>query len=604
MLKERVMRKVILSIFALFVLSLVAAACGEEAAAPQIITKEVVVEKEVLVEVPVEVVVTKEVVRTVQVPGETIIVEKEVVRTVEVPGETIVVTKEVVKEVPVEVPGETIIVEKEVVKVVEVERVVEVIVDRIIEIPTVIEVDRVFSRFGEAPELTQLVQAGGIDPVIDRLPSQPMVIPVFGEIGKYGGTLRRFYIGPADGCNFFRLSKVSLVRFSKDGFSLIPSVARGWEVTPDGKTWTFHLREGHRWSDGAPFTADDIMYQYNDVILNDELSSGATPTFLRSLNEAATITKVDDTTIQIAFPNPNFIFLEIAAQADEACYGSTRNIPWAPAHYMQQFHTEFNTGAVQMAKDAGFGDWTELYDEKTSYNLNPDKPALTPWHFTTQLGGQLVKAERNAYFMGVDPEGNQLPYLDGIQMVLVDNPEVGTLKAVQGLLDLQGRHIQLPDFPVLKDGEEKGKYHILTWPTFGGTDVTMYPNQDYPGVTGEAISNRTFRQALSIAIDRDSVNEISFLGLGTPRMNVPKPGHPHYPGAEYEFKFTEFDRALAIEMMDSIYPEKDSEGFRTINGERIVILLARPPPSARGRTWRSKWAGHGRPLASRATSRS
>ena len=548
------------------VLSVALAACGDEAA-PQVIEKEVVVEKEVIKEVPVEKIVTQEVVKEVQVPGETVVVEKEVIKEVQVPGETVVVTKEVVKEVPVEV-----VVEREVTRVVEVP--VEVVVEK--EVIKIVEVEKAFAKFGEAPQLTQAVQGGNLPPVDQRLPSQPMVIPTFGETGKYGGTLRRFYLGPADGCNFFRVSRASMVRFSQDGFSFIPAVAKGWEVSDDGKQWTFFLREGMKWSDGDDFNADDIMFQYEEVILNDDLTSGV-PRFLQSLDQAATVEKIDDVTVRFNFPNPNFIYLEQIAQNDEACNGSTRNIPWTPSHYMKQFHIKFNPNADADAKAASLENWTQLYDDKTAYNTNPEKPSLAPWHYTTPLGGQLVRAERNKYFWAVDPAGNQLPYIDNITLVLVDNPEIGTLKAVQGEIDMQGRHIQLPDFTVLKEGEEKGGYHVLTWPTFGGADAAFFFNQSFPGPTGDAIRDVTFRQALSLAIDRDSINEVGFLGLGTPRQSVPAPGGPHFPGFEVENTRTQFDPDLANQMLDTVFPDKDSSGFRLSGGERININIGTIP---------------------------
>ena len=512
------MRKTLLFALLTAVLALVAAACT-----PETVVKEVVVEKEVIKEV--------------EVPGETVVVEKEVVKTVEVPVERIV--------------------EKEVVKFIEVEK------------PP--------SQYGEAPQLTQRVQAGNLDPVEERMPTQPMVIPVFGEIGKYGGTMRRFYLGPADGCNFFRVSKASLVRFSQDGFSLVPAVARGWEPSEDGKEWIFHLREGMRWSDGMPFTADDVMFQYDSILLNEDLTPRP-PAILKVADEAGTVEKIDDYTIKYTYPLSNFLVLEAAAQADEACWGSSRNIPWAPAHYMEQFHIDFNPKANDLAKEAGFEDWIQLYDDRVAHNLNPEKPGVSPWRLTTPLGGQLVTSERNAYFWAVDPEGNQLPYADAITMAIVDNPSVGTLKAVAGEIDAQGRHIQLPDFVVLKEGEEKGDYHVVTWPSFGGTEVSLRLNLGMPGPTGDAFRNKTFRQALSVAIDRDFINEIDFLGLGTPRMDVPKNGHPDFPGVEWEQKFVPYDPDLANQMLDSVYPNKDAEGFRLApNGERINAVIGATP---------------------------
>jgi len=481
-----------------------------------------------VVEVIKEVVVEKEVVKTVEVPGETVI--KEVIKTVEV-----------IKEVVVETAPMTAMVE-----------------------------------FGEAPQLAQLVAAGKLPPVNERLPAEPVVIPA-GSIGKYGGTIRRFYTGPADGCNFIRLSRASLMRHTTDGLNLVPSLAKKWEVSDDGKSWTFFMRPGTKWSDGVDFTADDFMFHYEEVLLNEELTPRIYG-FLRQGDGVGTMEKVDDYTVKMIFPLPHYMFLEFAYQADAACYGATRNVPWTAAHYMKQFHIKFNPNANEDAKAAGFADWTQLYDDKEAYNLNPDKPALSPWHFTNPLGSPLVRATRNEYFWAVDPEGNQLPYIDNMTLVLVDNPEIGTLKAIQGEIDMQGRHIQLPDFPVLKEGEEKGGYHLLTWGADGGADVSLFLNQALPdSAIGTAMRTEVFRQALSSAIDRDSINSISFLGLGIPRQNVPNPAHQHYPGLAIEQTRVAYEPVVAAAMLDSVFPEKDDEGFRTIDGDRIVVNVGVTP---------------------------
>jgi len=534
------MKKSLLFVLLTTVVALVLAACGgQEAAAPIVVTKEVIVEKEVIKEVPVD----------------------------------RIVTTEVVKEVQVMVPGETLVVEKEVVVIKEVR--VEKVVDR--EVVRIVEVEKLFASFGESPALAQRVQAGKLPPVNERLPKQPMLIPVFGEIGKYGGTMRRFYLGPADGCNFFRVSKASLARFSLDGFSLVPAVAKGWDPSADGKEWTFQLREGMRWSDGAPFTADDFVFQYQNVILNEDLTPRP-PNFLKVKDQFGKVEKIDDFTVKIVYPFPNFLTLEAVAQGDEACYGAGRNVPWNPAHYMKQFHKSFNPNADELAKAEGLEDWVQLYDDKVQYNLNPDKPSIAPWKLTSPLGGQLVTSERNAYFWGVDPKGNQLPYIDAITLALVDNPSIGTLKSLAGEIDAQGRHIQLPDYVVLKEGEEKGGYEVVTWPSFGGTEVSVRINPGMDGAAGEALSNKTFRQALSVAIDRDFINEIDFLGLGIPRQDVPKNGHPDFPGVEWEQKYVAYDPAMAMQMLDSVFPNKNADGHRLAsNGEVIVVDVGATP---------------------------
>ena len=428
--------------------------------------------------------------------------------------------------------------------------------------------------YSESPDLAEIVESGELPSLCDRLPTEPLTIQTLDDTGEYGGILRRFYLGTADSCNFFRLSRASLVRFSQDGFSLRPSVARDWEMSEDGKEWTFHLREGMKWSDGDDFTADDFVWQYENVILNDDLTPSV-PIFLMIGSETGSIEKVDDATVKFVFPQPNFLFAEIVAQADETCYDSNswKNVPWAPSHYMQQFHIDFNPDANALAEDAGFTDWAGLFDNKGQMNLNPDKPIIAPWKLSNPLGEQVVMSERNPYFWAVDPAGNQLPYLDGIQMTLVENTEAVTLMAAQGEVDMQGRHIRLDQYFPLRESRSEAGYTVLTWPTFGGTDVAFFFNLSLPGTTGDAIRTKEFRQALSLAIDRESIKQTQFFGFGEIRQNVPPPGHPHYPGDDIAKLRTEYDVEEANRLLDSVFPDRDVDGWRLSSGERIVMSV-------------------------------
>jgi len=428
-------------------------------------------------------------------------------------------------------------------------------------------------EYGQAPQLAEMVANGELPPVEERLPQEPLIITPIEEVGQYGGTLRRAYLGPGDGCNYWRIARGGLVRFSVDGFSIVPNVAKSWESNEDGTEWTFQLREGMKWSDGEDFNADDFVWHYENVLQNEELTP-VMPGFLRIGEEFGSIEKVDDYTIKFVFPASNFLFPEIVAQADQACGGASRNIPYTPSHYMEQFHADFHPDIDAMVEEAGFENWAQLYDSKVAHNTNAERPTTRPWKFQHALGEQVVVASRNPYYYGVDTAGNQLPYIDEVTFTLVEDIEVLNLKAVEGDIDFQGRHIKMENFPTLKQGEETGDYRVVLWPTFGGADIALFPNHSYPSPVGDYLREPSFRQALSIAIDRESIREISMLGLGVPRQSVPAPGHPNYPGEEWEFKFTEYDPERANEMLDALLPDKDDEGFRLMdNGERLVLNI-------------------------------
>jgi peptide/nickel transport system substrate-binding protein len=433
------------------------------------------------------------------------------------------------------------------------------------------------TSFNEAPILAALVASGDLPPVEDRLPDEPLVDEPFEQVGTYGGTLR---LGMVSGTTYYPASIYQVdftLGLNRVGEEIVPNIAKGFEFSPDNTTMTLSLREGMKWSDGAPFTSNDFVWQYENVSINEDLNP-TPPLFLRIGSEVGAISKVDDTTVKFTFPIPNFLFLEIVAQADEACYSanSWRNVTYAPAHYMQQFHIDFNSDANAMAEDAGYPDWTGLYDVKGQVNLNPEKPVISPWRLTNTLTEQVVTAERNPYFWAVDPAGNQLPYLDGIQLTLVEGgTDLGTLKALQGEIDMQGRHIQLDQFPTLKQGETDGDYTVKIWPTFAGSDIAFFLNMSLPGGTGDAIRTLQFRQALSSAIDRKTIQEIQFLGLGEIRQGVPPPAHPHYPGDDIAYLRTEYDPEGANTLLDQVFPNKDGEGWRLdANGDRIVMGIS------------------------------
>ena len=468
--------------------------------------------------------------------AEPVIVEKEVV-----------VEKEVIKEVIKEVPGEKVVV----------------------EVPVALG-----GTFKEAPQLAQLVQAGKLPPVQERLPLEPLVMPVFGEIGKYGGIMRRGFLGPTDvSCNAGRMNGSAPLRWNTDGTELVPSVAKSVKPNSDGSVWTIELRKGMKWSDGSAFTADDWMFAYAEVWANDDIHPGKRPWFKGAYENPVVVSKVDETTVKFTYPGPFWIFPKLM---QFSC--TTVKQPYLPAEYLKQFIPKFNSKAEATAKAAGFESWTKYYLNREDPRDNPDRPSVRAWLFQNTRGEATIHMTRNPYYFAVDAEGNQLPYIDEIRLETVENPEVLMLKAVQGEIDFQGRHIQLPNFPVLKEGEKKGGYKVQLVDTYGGVDAYVALNQSHEGPHGDLLRNQNFRLALSAALDRNFMNEVSMLGLGTVRNALPPPGHPHHPGAEYETKNAVYDTAVANKLLDEIIPNRDGDGFRTLpDGGRLELIVGATP---------------------------
>ena len=421
-------------------------------------------------------------------------------------------------------------------------------------------------KYSEAPMLAQLVSAGKLPPVEERLPSEPMVIPVFEEIGKYGGQLRAAFLGRSYS-NLERYSRSSIFRFSTDGGTLMPNGAKGLEVSPDGLVTTIFLREGMRWSDGAPFTADDFVYWYDDTQLNEELNTGRVDQLLQGISPEGDgkVVKVDDYTVKFVFPSP---ITNVAKRL-------TRSDGHRPAHYLKQFHKKYNPKVEEEAKAAGFENWTQYYRANSQFIINPDVPVLQAWVPTGSLQkDDIVFFERNPYFHAVDPEGNQLPYIDTYIAIMPENQELLTLKLLAGELDFQAAHVNLVDLPLVKQNAEKGDYRVILHPQAQAQDIAIYPNHSLQGPLGDLIRTTEFRQALSVAIDREAINQNVYLGMSQPRAMIPLKSNPFYPGTEYEKKWTQYDPDLANAMLDELLPNKDSDGWRTFaDGTRVELII-------------------------------
>ena len=432
----------------------------------------------------------------------------------------------------------------------------------------------------EAPQLAEMVQAGTLPPLAERLPQDPLVIPVVDEIGRYGGVLRRAFLGPGDHNNYTRAVYDALVRYTPDGGEVVPHIAAGWSSNDNFTEWTIQLRPGTKWSDGEPLSADDIMFWYNDILNNQELMPGGTVWMKNADGSLAKVEKLDDNTVKWIFQEPNTAFLLNLANMDGADR-SIGNLVVVPAHYMKQFHPAYADQAelAEKVKAAGFDTWTQLFAVEAMPHLSGKRPSLAAWAPSgTSVSDSVFTIKRNPYYVGVDPEGNQLPYIDEIRFTFYADKEALNLAAVSGEIDFQGRHINMSSYPVLKENEDAGNYRVVTWPTFGGSDAIVMFNQTWQGPEGEIFRNKDFRIALSHAIDRDAVKELSFFGLGESRQGVPAPFHPYYPGDEYAFKYTEYNPDLSQQMLDNVLPNKDDDGFRTLpDGSPLDIEISVVP---------------------------
>jgi peptide/nickel transport system substrate-binding protein len=253
---------------------------------------------------------------------------------------------------------------------------------------------------------------------------------------------------------------------------------------------------------------------------------------------------------------------------------------FAPAHYLKQFHPKYapKEKIDEAVKAAGFDNWVNLMKFKNDWSLNPELPVLTPWKTTQPINNTIWELERNPYSIWVDTDGNQLPYIDKIQLTLAENLEVLNLRAIAGEYDWQARHVDAGKIPVLIENQERGNYKLHLDPGDYGSDCSIRFNLSYEAdpVIGNLFRNVDFRRALSLGIDRDQLNEAFWLGLGTTGSMVPVETNKYNPGPEYRTLWHTLDQKKANEMLDSIgLSKKDGEGFRARpdNGERLRLEM-------------------------------
>ena len=316
----------------------------------------------------------------------------------------------------------------------------------------------------EAPDLAKLAADGKLPKLADRLPEKPLVVQPLEKIGRYGGTLRRGLRGSADHNGILRMvGNQGLVRWNLAFTEVLPGVAERWDVNTNSTEFTFHLRKGMKWSDGKPFTADDILFSIDDCAKNTDLFKSP-PSAIVIGGKACNVEKINETTVKFTFASPFALFLEQMATP----LGQYPTL--FAKHYCGQFHPKYNANVADLVKQANMSSWTDLFRAKCGDVEiparwgNADKPTLEPWVITEPYvgGATRVVMKRNPYFWQVDTAGNQLPYIDQITFSISQDVESLMLDAISGKIDFQDRHIDsLPNKPTLVQNAQKGGYRLV-----------------------------------------------------------------------------------------------------------------------------------------------
>ncbi len=427
--------------------------------------------------------------------------------------------------------------------------------------------------------MADMVKAGTLPAVDMRLPDSPLVIKPVDKVGKYGGTWRTALKGGAD--NAWMLRTVGydfLVRWDPEWTSVIINVAESYTASPDAKEYTFKLRKGMKWSDGEPFTADDVVFFMTDVINNAELTTSL-PEPWAAGGKLGTASAADETTVTFKFENPNGLF--ITRNATPSGDGPIKY----PAHYLKQFHKSYADAAKldELTKAANFDSWVTLFQSKCTgitgtstdgHWTNLDLPVIAAHTLTAPSSTKdPAKVARNPYYWKVDTEGNQLPYLDGIFYDYIEDLQVLVLKAAAGEVDMMDRHIATnANKPVFVDNMQKGDYGFFETIPSSMNGMVVSVNLVHKNLEMRKIfQDINFRIGLSYAINRQEMIDVLWVGQGEPYQCAPRPTSP-YNNEKLAKQYTEYDVAKANEYLDKALPDKDANGMRTMPGGKPLCF--------------------------------
>ncbi|NND22180.1 MAG: ABC transporter substrate-binding protein [Silicimonas sp.] len=442
-----------------------------------------------------------------------------------------------------------------------------------------------FSTNPESADLNGRIQGNGDLPdLAERLPSEPLVVVPYESVGQYGGELDVLSNATEAGTSdFLSVRHVNLVRYSDDLQTIVPNVAKSWEWNDDFTQLTFKLRAGHKWSDGAPFTSADVKFWHDNLHMDANIFE-APKDYVTVAGERMTVDAPDDTTVVFNLPAPKPGLL--------AHFATHFGQGFQPQHFLGQFHPDINADADSYAQSLGFengydaikaywgnSDWTDTPSPMLS---KPDLvdglpkgtlPTLESHIYVrdTTEGRYLVA---NPYFFQVDTMGQQLPYISTQDEVYINDNEVRILKLVNGEIDYKSQSLQLASAPLLLENQEKSNYTIYLRPEITISAFGFNVTHEDPAKR-EVFGDVRFREAMSIAINRDELNEVGFFGQGTPQQYVGFSPLPEFVDPAWHSYKAEFDPDAANALLDELgMADTDGDGFRELpNGDKLVVNL-------------------------------
>lgn len=437
--------------------------------------------------------------------------------------------------------------------------------------------------YTEAPYITALGTYGAVE---DRLPVAEDIMVEDADyltIGVYGGELKR----SAGGGNWDAGKPIEegLFRFTTSG-AVEPNVAKGYDVNADATVYTIHLREGMKWSDGQPFTAEDCVWFYNAVCLNKVDGKGVRNCHKDANGDPAVVEKVDDTTFTVTFGTPKYDFIEAL----------TVDLKWhyAPKHVFENMvnlvieSKGMEDGDAKTAKEAEaleaakaicgveFSDIGKAGKEMLYYFWNyPGIPTLNPYVLSTEEGKNSIKGDyyefvRNPYYWKVDAAGQQLPYIDKIVYTTVSNVDQQLMLLLDGTVDYQT--VAMESIPTIKESATKINIYEWSGGDWGDVNTQLHFNLNVDDPNLKALfNNADFRQGMSICVNREEFAGLYSDGWQAPGQAAPQKGALGY-SEEWASKWTEYDVDKAKTLFESAGLVMGADGFYDFSDGTDFVL--------------------------------
>ena len=426
--------------------------------------------------------------------------------------------------------------------------------------------------FLETPMFEAAVAAGKLPPVKKRLPEEPFLLKTGQQgfqPGKHGGSLKLLMGRKKDTRQLVVYGYARLVGYDKN-FNFVPDILKKFEVK-HGRIFTLHLRKGHRWSDGHPFTSEDFRYYFEDVATNKKIANESLPQVMLVEGKPPLFEVLDKHTVRYTWHKPNpFILPRLA--------GARPIYLYRPAHYLKKFHIKYTPlrALEVLVKKAKKRNWVALhYIVGQQYkNVNPELPSLQPWVLVTKPPAKRFNFLRNPYYHRVDMNGRQLPYINDVK-VNVTSSKLIPIKAGAGETDLQSRGLNFTNYTLLKRSEKKFGYSTKLWRTAKGARWAIYPNLNFRDMEWRKLfRNVNFRRALSIAIDRHEINQVFYYGLARETNNSVLRESPLFD-EKFANRWSQFDLNTANQMLDDLgLVKRNSKGFRLLsNGQPMELTV-------------------------------